>query len=123
MRAETGPMQFPDDWPGVFIRGDEAMGRAGYLEWGIATLERMVAEGHIGRSPYIAGMRGLLTTLRSCHVKSGECPPECQQAVLARPQDEDRFAVCSAHAVAYDPDVAPCPQCCIPQEVTSASQA
>lgn len=26
MRAETGPLQFGDDWPGVFIRGDNAMG-------------------------------------------------------------------------------------------------
>jgi hypothetical protein len=24
MRAETGPMKFGDDWPGVFIRGDNA---------------------------------------------------------------------------------------------------
>lgn len=23
-RVETGPMQFGDDWPGVFIRGDNA---------------------------------------------------------------------------------------------------
>lgn len=23
-RPETGPMQFGDDWPGVFIRGDNA---------------------------------------------------------------------------------------------------
>lgn len=23
-RPETGPMQFPDDWPGVFVRGDHA---------------------------------------------------------------------------------------------------
>jgi hypothetical protein len=24
-RIETGPIQFGDDWPGVFIRGDEAL--------------------------------------------------------------------------------------------------
>ena len=24
-RIETGPIQFGDDWPGVFIRGDNAM--------------------------------------------------------------------------------------------------
>lgn len=24
MRPETGPMQFGDDWPGVFVRGDNA---------------------------------------------------------------------------------------------------
>jgi len=26
MRAETGPMKFGDDWTGLFIRGDNAMG-------------------------------------------------------------------------------------------------
>lgn len=29
MRPETGPMQFDDDWRGVFIRGDSAL--MGYL--------------------------------------------------------------------------------------------
>ena len=24
-RVETGPVQFGDDWPGIFIRGDNAM--------------------------------------------------------------------------------------------------
>ena len=27
-RPETGPMQFGEDWPGVFIRGDNAMAYA-----------------------------------------------------------------------------------------------
>ena len=27
-RVETGPVQFGDDWPGVFIRGDNAFGFA-----------------------------------------------------------------------------------------------
>jgi hypothetical protein len=27
-RAETGPMQFGDDWPGIFIRGDLAVAYA-----------------------------------------------------------------------------------------------
>lgn len=26
VRVETGPVQFGDDWPGVFIRGDDAFG-------------------------------------------------------------------------------------------------
>ena len=32
MRAETGPMQFGDDWTGVFIRGDYAGPMAMYLQ-------------------------------------------------------------------------------------------
>jgi hypothetical protein len=31
-RVETGPVQFGDDWPGVFIRGDNAFGYAGVLD-------------------------------------------------------------------------------------------
>lgn len=32
MRAKTGSMQFGDDWPGVFIRGDNALGYAACLQ-------------------------------------------------------------------------------------------
>jgi hypothetical protein len=31
-RVETGPVQFGDDWPGVFIRGDNAFGYVGLLD-------------------------------------------------------------------------------------------
>lgn len=31
-RAETGPMQFGEDWKGVFIRGDNAFAFAQYLK-------------------------------------------------------------------------------------------
>ena len=31
-RAETGPMQFGEDWKGVFIRGDGAFAYAQYLK-------------------------------------------------------------------------------------------
>jgi len=31
-RVETGPVQFGDDWPGVFIRGDNAFGYAMALQ-------------------------------------------------------------------------------------------
>lgn len=30
-RPETGPMQFEGDWPGIFIRGDEALGIVGLM--------------------------------------------------------------------------------------------
>jgi hypothetical protein len=32
MRAETGPMEFDNDWRGVFIRGDNAMNYIMHLE-------------------------------------------------------------------------------------------
>ena len=31
-RVETGPTQFGEDWPGLFIRGDEALGLAKLIE-------------------------------------------------------------------------------------------
>ncbi len=36
MRPETGPMQFGDDWPGIFIRGDNAMAEAMMIEGALA---------------------------------------------------------------------------------------
>ena len=41
MRRETGVMQDPGDWPGVFIRGDDAMRYA-------LALSRLIAE--VGRA-------------------------------------------------------------------------
>lgn len=38
-RPETGPMQFGDDWPGVFIRGDEALFSAFQIEMLMKTLK------------------------------------------------------------------------------------
>lgn len=32
MRAETGPLEFDDDWTGVFVRGDNALFYAKQLE-------------------------------------------------------------------------------------------
>lgn len=59
-RAETGPMQFSNDWPGVFIRGDNAMHFAMNLK----------ALLHAGVSaemwPAEAVLTGLVNTLASC---------------------------------------------------------
>jgi hypothetical protein len=35
LRVETGAVQFGDDWPGLFVRGDQAL----HLAWCIAELE------------------------------------------------------------------------------------
>lgn len=39
-RAETGRMQFGVDWPGIFIRGDQALGFAGALRSIIALVRK-----------------------------------------------------------------------------------
>lgn len=56
-RVETGPIQFGDDWPGTFIRGDHSAHFAMHLELILKgesdVISRMVVEG-------------LLDTLKSC---------------------------------------------------------
>jgi hypothetical protein len=37
-RVETGPVQFGDDWPGIFIRGDNAFGYAMELQNAMAKM-------------------------------------------------------------------------------------
>jgi len=53
-RVETGPIRFGDDWPGVFIRGDNAFG------WAIHLRELRETYG-LGTA-----LDGLIETLESC---------------------------------------------------------
>lgn len=39
-RVETGPVQFGDDWPGLFVRGDNALYYAHLLSGIIGRLEK-----------------------------------------------------------------------------------
>lgn len=58
-RVETGPVQFGDDWPGIFIRGDSA------FAYGIALAQ-------LARNPRdaiaAAQVRNLADLLATCHV-------------------------------------------------------
>jgi hypothetical protein len=67
-RAETGPMQFGVDWPGIFIRGDDALSYAQTLERTIAALP---ASAWADRSM----LMGLMLVLRSCSVGDTGWPP------------------------------------------------
>lgn len=70
-RVETGPTQFGDDWPGVFIRGDNALiGTLPALrntlthlqntkQWATYPLQIMIAESEL---------KGLIELLESCAV-------------------------------------------------------
>lgn len=62
-RVETGPTQFGDDWPGVFIRGDVAA----YL----ATAVRLALTGH-GDLLNDSTLQRLAAILESCRVGSPE---------------------------------------------------
>lgn len=64
-RVETGALQINDDWPGVFIRGDNAMFYA-------VQLSRMLDQHPAGDEPLdIVGhsaLNSLVAILRSCAI-------------------------------------------------------
>lgn len=43
-RVETGAVQFGDDWPGIFIRGDDALYQAALL----GDLAALLTRCHVG---------------------------------------------------------------------------
>jgi hypothetical protein len=54
--VRTGPLKIGDDWPGVFIRGDEALGYVSAIRAGLSP-----AKG--------SALDSLLTLLASCKVE------------------------------------------------------
>lgn len=62
-RIETGPTQFGDDWPGVFIRGDNAAAYAMHLRALLYATPPAVSD------PFgVAVVRGLVELLESSRV-------------------------------------------------------
>ena len=55
-RMPTGPVQFGDDWPGYFFRGDDAFALANVLDKAAQTAMR----------PYAAELRRYAEELRQC---------------------------------------------------------
>ena len=66
-RPETGPLQFGEDWPGVFIRGDNALFFAKALRRTIGRMD----DGWLDKMM----MQGLADTLESCSVGDTGWPP------------------------------------------------
>jgi hypothetical protein len=64
-RVETGPVQFGDDWPGVFIRGDNAMVYA-------MALSSLIKQDGDPISELV--VEGLMNTLMSSRIWQG--PPQ-----------------------------------------------
>jgi hypothetical protein len=67
-RIESGPLQFGDDWPGVFIRGDKALFSARALEAAMLFVPE-------GRRDILSILRGLRDSLRECSVGDTGWPP------------------------------------------------
>lgn len=67
-RVETGPLQFGDDWPGVFIRGDNAAAYAMNLQ---LLLESEAFKDTLSLDVFaMTTLRGLLALLGSCDVRT-----------------------------------------------------
>lgn len=63
-RVETGVVQFGDDWPGVWIRGDHAL--LGYLP--ALQIALAALDGDIDTFTQ-SSLQGLADLLRSCNVR------------------------------------------------------
>jgi hypothetical protein len=61
-RVETGATRFGDDWPGVFIRGDNAM----YYAMVLDVLVKAAQGKDIIPSIYHGVLAGLVDDLKSC---------------------------------------------------------
>jgi hypothetical protein len=76
-RAETGVIAFGDDWPGVFIRGDDAFGYAHSLRIALEALDG------VGGATFLAFqkpvLQGLLTLLDRSRVREGFTPGDLQR--------------------------------------------
>lgn len=68
-RPETGVMQFGEDWPGVFIRGDNALFDAMALR---QAAELLPEDAWLLK----AQLSGLANTLGSCSVGNTGWPPQ-----------------------------------------------
>lgn len=78
-RPETGTMQFGDDWPGVFIRGDNAGWYAMMLQGLLDDLEDSEQRDSYGIA--IITLRGLVNLLSNSNV-------EVADPQLLKPFDE-----------------------------------
>lgn len=60
-RIESGPVQFGDDWPGTFFRGDDGAGVAGLL----CAVAAQIEAGTAGK-PAALYLRRLADRFRAC---------------------------------------------------------
>lgn len=63
-RIETGPLQFGRDWPGLFVRGDEAIGLASQID-AAQCADMLPCNG-----PGALLLQRVIDLLNSCAVKS-----------------------------------------------------
>jgi hypothetical protein len=79
-RIETGPLQFNDDWPGTFIRGDNAA-------WYALLLGRLLDTPQIAPATAINQLRRLQTVLAASCINP-EVKPMLEPAAPPSPDEE-----------------------------------
>lgn len=67
-RVETGPIMFGDDWPGTFIRGDDA-----FLY--LTALRRLMLDNPDTDTLIVSALRGLLSDLESSDARNNDAFP------------------------------------------------
>lgn len=72
-RPETGPMQFGQDWPGIFIRGDNALAFVSIIALTLAELARRHPTN--AENLHKHGLYGLGKLLASCQTGNTGWPP------------------------------------------------
>lgn len=65
-RVETGPIRFGDDWPGVFLRGDDAQGSATALRHVMAHLDGSAPFDEFWLSHHYTLLENLAEFFESC---------------------------------------------------------
>jgi hypothetical protein len=68
-RVETGALQINDDWPGIYIRGDNALFYAMQLS---RMLDQVQKLDEIIDIIGVSSLKGLVDTLRSCAIVHAE---------------------------------------------------
>lgn len=68
-RVETGPIQFGDsDWPGIFIRGDDAMYYSFALREALRELEKSFNDDFAIQATVRAPLEALIKLLHMCQI-------------------------------------------------------
>lgn len=89
-RVETGPVAFGNDWPGVFIRGDDAFGYAGFLGATARALEHLGEDaGSLGPEALAQALKSIQTLLLSCVPAELRVPPQGGDAQTINTKDEE----------------------------------
>jgi len=93
-RIESGPIQFGDDWPGIFLRGDDAMAAAHYIANAADELE------NIHFDPIVTAlMRGISVRLQECQYRGSMEPdrtkPPCLECSAKTKEEAETACICA----------------------------